>query len=66
MDYRQREVLRMENNPELAIGDVTTINLTVISGGKQTNIVPPYLIAKFDCRLAIDVDHDEFETMVFV
>lgn len=64
MDYRQQEVLKLENNPELAIGDVTTVNLTVIKGGVQTNVVPPLLTIAFDVRLAIDVDHVEFEKMV--
>lgn len=64
MDMRRENVLRMENNPELTIGDVTTVNLTILSGGKQDNVVPPYMDVTFDVRLAIDVDHKAFEDQV--
>lgn len=40
------------------------ISLIIIKGGLQSNVVPSELRALFDCRLAIDVDHDAFEEMV--
>ncbi|XP_017112270.1 aminoacylase-1 isoform X2 [Drosophila elegans] len=61
MELRKAQVQRLQNNPELVIGDVTTINLTKVSGGVQSNVVPPLLMVAFDCRLALDVDHQEFE-----
>ncbi|XP_052842552.1 aminoacylase-1-like [Drosophila gunungcola] len=61
MELRKVQVQRLQNNPELVIGDVTTINLTKVSGGVQSNVVPPLLMVAFDCRLALDVDHQEFE-----
>lgn len=64
MDYRAQEVLKLKNNPEFTVGDVTTVNLTILKGGKLSNIVPPLLTAIFDVRLAIDVDHKAFEEMV--
>lgn len=64
MDLREQEVQKLENNPDLTIGDVTTINLTVIKGGVQSNVVPPMLTIGFDVRLAIDQDHNEFEAKV--
>lgn len=64
MDLRQAEVLKLENNPEKTIGDVTSVNLTIMKGGVQTNVVPPQLTVAFDIRLALDVDHDEFEAQV--
>lgn len=30
----------------------------------QANVVPPEMMACFDVRLAVDVDHEEFESMV--
>lgn len=30
MDYRQKEKTRLESNPEFTIGDVTTVNLTMV------------------------------------
>uniref|UniRef100_A0A6P4FWV1 N-acyl-aliphatic-L-amino acid amidohydrolase n=1 Tax=Drosophila rhopaloa TaxID=1041015 RepID=A0A6P4FWV1_DRORH len=61
MEFRKIQVQRLQNNPELVIGDVTTINLTKVSGGVQSNVVPPLLMVCFDCRLALDLDHQEFE-----
>lgn len=60
MDMRRHEEKKLENNPELNIGDVTTVNLTMIEGGIQANVVPPELRLMFDIRLAIEVDHDDF------
>lgn len=64
LDFRENEVKRLENNPDFTIGDVTTVNLTIMKGGIQTNVLPPALEIKFDVRLALDVDHNEFEATV--
>lgn len=64
MEFRANEVQRLENNPELTIGDVTTVNLTMLEGGVQSNVVPPLLTVVFDVRLAIDVDLKAFESNV--
>lgn len=64
MDYRSGQVELLKKNPELSVGDVTTVNLTILQGGVQVNVVPTTLSAIFDVRLAINVDHDEFEKMV--
>lgn len=32
-EFRKQESAKLENNPELTIGDVTTVNLTMLSGG---------------------------------
>lgn len=64
MNYRTEQAEKLKNNPEMTIGDVTTVNLTILSGGLQSNVVPSALVALFDCRLAVDVDHDAFEEMV--
>lgn len=64
MDYRDEQVKKLKNNPEFTIGDVTTVNLTILTGGVSSNVVPSQLTALFDCRLALDVDHDAFENMV--
>lgn len=66
MDFRDEQVKKLKNNPELSIGDVTSVNLTILSGGVQSNVVPSELTALFDVRLAVDVDHDAFEEMVYL
>lgn len=64
MDMREQEVKKLENNPEFTIGDVTTINITMMTGGVQSNVVPPELMVCFDIRLAVDVKHLEFENQL--
>ena len=36
----------------------------VLQGGVQPNVVPPEFVVEFDVRLAVTVDHEEFEDMV--
>ncbi|KAI8122699.1 hypothetical protein FF38_01384 [Lucilia cuprina] len=64
MAFREHEAKRLESDPNLTIGDVTTVNLTTLSGGVQSNVIPPFMQMGFDIRLAITVDHAEFEKQV--
>jgi aminoacylase len=45
---------------EFTLGDVTTVNLTILKGGQQFNVVPPEAEAGFDIRIAPTVDLDAF------
>lgn len=64
LDYRATQVSRLESDPSLRIGDVTTVNLTTIHGGVQDNVVPPEINVGFDMRLSIDLDRHAFYEMV--
>lgn len=64
MQLRQREEQRLEDNPKLTPGDIIQVNLTMLKGGMQSNVVPSEMSLTFDIRLAIDVDHDAFEEQV--
>nr|XP_021201319.2 aminoacylase-1 [Helicoverpa armigera] len=64
MDMRAEQKRILESNPKLTIGDVTTINLTQVYGGVQSNVVPEKLTAVFDIRLSVTVNHVEFEAMI--
>lgn len=64
MELRKSESKKLKDNPELKLGDVSAINLTMIKGGMQTNVVPAEMNLTFDIRLAIDIDHDAFEQQV--
>lgn len=64
MERRVKEKKLLEDNEHLSIGDVTTINLTMIEGGVQTNVVPPEITVTFDCRVSLDTDHEEFEKWI--
>lgn len=59
MDFREQEISRIELNPKLLMSDVTTVNLTRLSGGLQNNVVPPELSVTFDMRIAVDVNLDK-------
>lgn len=62
--YRDTQVRKLESNPELTIGDVTTVNVTMVNGGAQSNVLPPEISVMTDFRLSIDIDHEAFEAMV--
>lgn len=63
-EFRSVEAAKLTNDSTLALGDVTTINLTMLSGGIQNNVIPPEAILVFDVRLSIGVDHEAFEKQV--
>lgn len=64
IELRKSEAKKLEANPNFTIGDVTTINLTMINGGVQSNVVPPLMSITFDVRIAIDRSHDDFSATV--
>lgn len=64
MTRRRSEMKKMEENPELTLGDLTTINLTMLNGGVQYNVVPPLLTATFDVRLSVNENLEAFEKQV--
>lgn len=64
MQFRRHEQYRLASSTELTIGDVTTVNLTALNGGKLGNVVPPSFSVTFDLRLANDVSHEVFLAMV--
>lgn len=66
MDMRAVEEKKLKNNPNFTIGDVTTVNLTMVTGGVQDNVVPPVIDVGFDIRVALDLDHKVLESRVSV
>ncbi|KAG7214002.1 hypothetical protein KM043_001372 [Ampulex compressa] len=63
MDLRATEKEKLKD-PKYQLGDVTSINLTQLSGGIQTNVIPTNLTAVFDVRIPPTVDHEKFEAMI--
>ena len=51
LDYREVQRKRLEDNPNLSLGDVNTVNLTMMNGGMQANVVPDQLVITFDVRI---------------
>ncbi|GLV44455.1 uncharacterized protein CBL_10259 [Carabus blaptoides fortunei] len=64
LDLRDQEKSKLVNNSLLKHGDVTSVNLTKIYGGVQTNVIPERLTAVFDVRIALSVDIVQFERML--
>lgn len=55
-DLRDAEEQRLESNPNLRLADVISINLTILKGGVQYNVVPSNITLTFDIRVPIHVD----------
>lgn len=64
MEFRRTQVQLLESNPELTTGDVTSVNVTILSGGVQDNVVPPVLNFVIDIRMSNNIDQKEFEERV--
>ncbi|VVC39297.1 Peptidase M20,ArgE/DapE/ACY1/CPG2/YscS, conserved site,Peptidase M20, dimerisation domain,N-acyl-L- [Cinara cedri] len=63
MNWREGEKFRLKNS-NLKIGDVTSINLTMLNGGCQINVVPPELSVSFDIRLSIELNTEAIEKLI--
>lgn len=46
------------------IGDITSMNMTILDGGCQLNVVPSEFSAGFDVRLAIGTDRRAIEDII--
>ncbi|XP_017848050.1 aminoacylase-1-like [Drosophila busckii] len=64
MEFGASQIKILEQNSNMDVGDVTTVNLTKLSGGVQSNVVPPLLELVFDIRIAITVDLAAFEQQI--
>ena len=47
---RAEQKAKLDSDPSLTLGDVTTVNLTIMEGGIQTNVVPDKFKLTFDIR----------------
>ncbi|XP_074139481.1 aminoacylase-1 isoform X3 [Sminthopsis crassicaudata] len=64
LKFRKQEQQRLQSNPSLALGAVTSVNLTILQGGVAFNVVPATMSASFDFRVAPDVDLKAFEEQI--
>ncbi|XP_017848051.1 aminoacylase-1-like [Drosophila busckii] len=64
MEFRATQLKRLNEDSSIDIGDVTTVNLTQLRGGVQSNVVPPLLEVVFDIRFAVTVDIPAFEKQI--
>lgn len=61
---RRQEARRLASNASLELGDVTTINLTILQGGIASNIIPQEIHLIFDARVTLGVQPTDFIQMV--
>jgi aminoacylase len=63
-EFRKSQELLLETNPDLTLGDVTSINVTILQGGKQRNVLPAFIELTVDVRMALTVKFEDFEAMI--
>ena len=49
---------RLNSDPNLRLGDVTSLNVTMLSGGVQYNVVPDSMSLGLDIRVTLSDDHE--------
>ncbi|KAL3125025.1 hypothetical protein niasHT_000630 [Heterodera trifolii] len=62
--FRERQRQLLLSDPNLRLGDVTSVNLTKIEGGVQTNVIPAQFVAYFDMRVTPTDDFQQMEAMI--
>ncbi|KAJ7316721.1 hypothetical protein JRQ81_002883, partial [Phrynocephalus forsythii] len=61
LEFREREKQRLKSEKHLTLGDVTSLNLTMLNGGISFNVVPSEMSAAFDIRIPPTADLKAFE-----
>ena len=64
LGYREVQRKKLESDSNLTLGDVTSVNLTVMNGGVQTNVVPDKFELTFDIRITPTTNVVEFEALL--
>lgn len=64
LTFRKQQEDRLKQDPNLQLGDVTSVNLTMLEGGVQFNVVPAELCVGFDMRIPPSVDLAAFEQTI--
>ncbi|CAH2312605.1 aminoacylase-1 [Pelobates cultripes] len=64
LEFREKEKQKLESDPKLTLGDVTSVNLTKVSGGISYNVVPSEMSATFDLRVPPTLNLKEFESQI--
>jgi aminoacylase len=64
MDYRKAQYDKLMGDPNVTDGDVTCVNMTMLSGGVQPNVVPTELSATYDIRVTPNDDVGLIEQML--
>ncbi|KAF5287544.1 hypothetical protein FQR65_LT12215 [Abscondita terminalis] len=63
-DFRAQESQKLSANPDLTLGNITSVNITKIKGGVQSNVIPEEYQMVIDCRIPVTVDVKAFENTI--
>ena len=64
LGFREEQKKIYDADQNLTLGDVTTVNLTYMSGGVQMNVVPNEFTVGFDIRITPTTNMAEFEAKI--
>ncbi|KAJ8258323.1 hypothetical protein COCON_G00173350 [Conger conger] len=64
LDFREQEKTRLNTSQCLTLGDVTTVNMTMVKGGVAYNVIPAEMDVTFDIRIPPTVNLQEFEKQI--
>uniref|UniRef100_A0A8C6TEF8 N-acyl-aliphatic-L-amino acid amidohydrolase n=1 Tax=Neogobius melanostomus TaxID=47308 RepID=A0A8C6TEF8_9GOBI len=64
LHFRENEKHRLNTSECLTLGDVTTVNMTMVKGGVAYNVIPAEMDVSFDLRIPPTVNLQEFECQI--
>ncbi|KAG5274990.1 hypothetical protein AALO_G00142370 [Alosa alosa] len=64
LDFREKEKHRLDISECFTLGDVTTVNMTMVNGGVAYNVIPAEMDVSFDMRIPPTVNLQEFEEQI--
>uniref|UniRef100_A0A8B9HP78 N-acyl-aliphatic-L-amino acid amidohydrolase n=1 Tax=Astyanax mexicanus TaxID=7994 RepID=A0A8B9HP78_ASTMX len=64
LDFRASEKQRLDTSECFTLGDVTTVNMTMVNGGVAYNVIPAEMDVSFDMRIPPTVNLQEFEEQI--
>uniref|UniRef100_A0A8D3ECM9 N-acyl-aliphatic-L-amino acid amidohydrolase n=1 Tax=Scophthalmus maximus TaxID=52904 RepID=A0A8D3ECM9_SCOMX len=64
LDFREKEKHRLNTSECFTLGDVTTVNMTMVKGGVAYNVIPAEMDVSFDLRIPPTVNLQEFEGQI--
>ncbi|XP_030633122.1 aminoacylase-1 [Chanos chanos] len=64
LDFREKEKHRLSTTECFTLGDVTTVNMTMVKGGVAYNVIPCEMDVSFDMRIPPTVNLQEFEEQI--
>uniref|UniRef100_A0A3P8TA28 N-acyl-aliphatic-L-amino acid amidohydrolase n=1 Tax=Amphiprion percula TaxID=161767 RepID=A0A3P8TA28_AMPPE len=64
LDFREKEKHRLNTSECFTLGDVTTVNMTMVKGGVAYNVIPAEMDVSFDLRIPPTVNLQDFERQI--